>query len=85
MKSATTINFIHGKWQVECSDDSISAIVQEKLNSDNRVNMGEENGKITVELADLSGDIDYIELGQYIVRLLENIAEPSLAVGINNE
>lgn len=85
MKSATTINFIHGKWQVECSDDSISAIVQEKLNSDNRVIMGKEDGKITVELADLRGDIDYIELGQYIVRLLENIAEPSLAVGINNE
>lgn len=86
MKSATTINFIHGKWQVECSDDSISAIVQEKLNSDNRVIMGKEDGKITIELADhLSGDIDYIELGQYIVRLLENIAEPSLAVGINNE
>lgn len=85
MKSATTINFIHGKWQVECSDDSISAIVQEKLNSDNRVIMIEENGKITVQLADLSGDIDYIELGQYIVSLLENIAEPSLAVGINNE
>jgi hypothetical protein len=46
----------------------------------------EKDGKITVELADhLSGDIDYIELGQYIVHLLENIAEPSLAVGTNNE
>ena len=53
------------------SDDSIRAIVQEKLNSDNRVIMKEEGGKITLELADLNGDIDYIELGQHIVCLLE--------------
>ena len=72
MKSATTINFIHGKWQVECDDDSIRAIVKEKLSNDNRVDVEEEGGKITVKLklAALDGDIDYIDLGQYVVGLL---------------
>ena len=76
-KSTLAISFIHGKWQVECDDDSIRAIVKEKLSNDNRVDVEEEGGKITVKLklAALDGDIDYIDLGQYVVGLFESVAE----------
>ena len=74
-KSTLAISFIHGKWQVECSDDATRAIAQEKLNNDNRVNVVEEDGKITIGLADNDGDMDYIELGLYVVRLFESEAE----------
>lgn len=68
-KSASAIQFKHGKWLVECSKDLVPTIA-EKLPGI-IIEKAEEEKIIIVDFGDDNYGLDYIELGQKLVELIE--------------
>lgn len=69
-KSASAIQFKHGKWLIECRKDLFPSISK---SFPDQVIEKTEDEKITVDFGDSNYGIDYIELGQKLVELLEEI------------
>lgn len=67
-KSASAIQFKHGKWLIECSKDLLPTITTKYPDL---IVEKTEDEKITVDFGDSHNDLDYIELGQKLVELLE--------------
>lgn len=74
-KSASAIQFKHGKWLIECKKDLVPTIT-EKFPDLNIVKTEDE--KITIDFGDSNYDLDYIELGQKLVKLLEDAEDIKL-------
>lgn len=69
-KSASAIQFKHGKWLIECRKDLFPSISK---SFPDQVIEKTDDEKITVDFGDSNYGIDYIELGQKLVELLEEI------------
>lgn len=69
-KSASAIQFKHGKWLLESSNDLASSI--REMFPDLIVEKTED-GKVTVDFGDSNYGFDYIELGQRLVGVLEDV------------
>jgi hypothetical protein len=69
-KTASAIQFKHGKWLIECRKDLFPSISK---SFPDQVIEKTEDEKITVDFGDSNYGIDYIELGQKLVELLEEI------------
>jgi hypothetical protein len=67
-KSASAIQFKHGRWLIECSKDIVPTI---KAKFPGLIIEKTEDEKITVGFGDSNFDLDYIELGRKLVELLE--------------
>lgn len=67
-KSASAIQFKHGKWLIECSKDIVSTIT-DNFPSLSIEKTGDE--KITVDFGDRDYGLDYIELGLKLVEILD--------------
>ena len=66
-KSASAIQFMHGKWLIECSKDIVPTIT-DNFPSLSIEKTGDE--KITVDFGDSDYGLDYIELGLKLVEIL---------------
>lgn len=79
-KSASAIQFKHGKWLIESCKDLVPTITAKfpGLTIEKA-----ENKKITVDFGDSNYGLDYIELGQKLVELLE--ATEAVSAGNENE
>jgi len=69
-KSASAIQFKHGKWLLESSND-LYPVIKGRY-PDLKVEKTEE-GKVTVDFGNNNFGLDYIELGQKLVELLEGV------------
>ena len=67
-ESASAIQFKHGKWLLESNNDLVSTI---KERFPGLIVEKTEDGKVTVDFGDSNYGLDYIELGQKLVWLLE--------------
>lgn len=67
-ESASAIQFKHGKWLLESNNDLVSTI---KERFPGLIVEKTEDGKVTVDFGDNNYGLDYIELGQKLVWLLE--------------
>lgn len=67
-KSASAIQFMHGKWLIECSKDIVPTIT-DNFPSLSIEKTGDE--KITVDFGDSDYGLDYIELGLKLVEILD--------------
>jgi len=67
-KSASAIQFKHGKWLIESSKDMVSAITAK---FPDLIVEKTEDEKVTIDFGDNNYGLDYIELGQELVGLLE--------------
>ncbi len=67
-KSASAIQFKHGKWLIECRKDVLPTITTKYPDL---IVEKTEDEKITVDFGDSNYGLDYIELGQKLVELLE--------------
>ncbi len=79
-KSASAIQFKHGKWLIECSKDLVPIITDkypglfiEKT----------EDEKITVDFGESNNGLDYIELGLKLVELLQE--DDAISAGKEND
>ena len=79
-KSASAIQFKHGKWLIESCKDLVPTITAKF--PDLTIEKAEDK-KITVDLGDSNYGLDYIELGQKLVELLE--ATEAVSAGNENE
>jgi hypothetical protein len=79
-KSASAIQFKHGKWLIESCKDLVPTITAKfpGLTIEKA-----EDKKITVDFGDSNYGLDYIELGQKLVELLE--ATEAVSAGNENE
>lgn len=68
-KTASAIQFKQGKWLIECSNNLIQGI-KEQLSNFSIEEIGDN--KISIDFGSEDCDLDYIELGLKLVRLLEN-------------
>ena len=68
-KSASAIQFKHGKWLIECSKEFLSTI---KTKYPDLIVEKIEDEKITIDFGDNDNDLDYIDLGKKLVKLLED-------------
>ena len=69
-KSASAIQFMHGKWLIECSKDIVPTIT-DNFPSLSIEKTGDE--KITVDFGDSDYGLDYIELGLKLVEILDEV------------
>ena len=69
-KSASAIQFMHGKWLIECSKDIVPTIT-DNFPSLSIEKTGDE--KITVDFGDSDYGLDYIELGLKLVEILNEV------------
>lgn len=67
-KSAAAIQFKHGKWLIESSKDIVPAITTK---FPNLIVEKTEDEKITIDFGASNYDLDYIELGQELIKILE--------------
>jgi hypothetical protein len=70
LRSASAIQFKHGKWLIECSKDLIPAI---KSKYPDLITSKTEDEKITVDFGDKNDSLDYIDLGRMLVALIEEV------------
>jgi hypothetical protein len=78
-KSASAIQFKHGKWLIECNTDLVPTITTKYPSL---IVEKTEDEKVTVDLGDSNYGLDYIELGQKLVELIEEVNATS--VGVEN-
>ena len=71
-KSASAIQFKHGKWLIECSNNLIPCIKAQL--SEFSIEEIDDN-KISIDFGDNDFGLDYIELGRKLVKLLEDAEE----------
>ena len=69
-KSASAIQFKHGKWLIECSKDLVPTITA-KFPS--LIIEKTEDEKITIDFGDGNYGLDYIELGLKLVEILDEV------------
>lgn len=74
-KNASAIQFKHGKWLIESSKDLVP-IISTKF--PNLIVEETDNERITVDFGDNNYGLDYIELGQELVGLLEEVNATSV-------
>ena len=70
-RSASAIQFMHGKWLIECSKDIVPVITY-KFPDLSIEKTGDD--MITVDFGDSNYGLDYIELGRELVKILEEVS-----------
>lgn len=79
-KSASAIQFKHGKWLIECNKDLFPTLT---ANFTGFIIEKTEDEKITVDFGDNDYGLDYIELGRKLIELLEETN--AVSAGKENE